>query len=310
MRNLLDSNKTPSEKYQAEDLDNNINSKYDGGLDDVGGSRPFNSKVIIVTGASSGIGKALALYFSSMGAKIVLAARNINPLKAVHKEIRQNGGESLIITTDVSKHHDCYYLIDKTLEVYGAIDILINNAGISMRASFLDVQVSVLEKLMNTNFWGAVYCTKYALPHLLESKGSLVAISSICGITPLPWRTGYAASKHALDGFMDTIRVEHLHSKLHVLTVHAGFTKSNIRNTALNYCGVEQKESPRNENKMMTSKAVAEAVGKAIRNQKRDIILTRNGKLISWLYKRAPSVADKIIYNEMAKEDGRPSIRS
>ena len=303
MRDLLDANRKQSDK-----IDHKPKSKYDGGLGDMVNSKPFNKKVIIITGASSGIGKALALNLSSKGGRIVLAARNIERLKRVHNEIKRNGGESIIIQTDVSKHHDCYYLIDKTLEAYGVIDILINNAGISMRASFLDVEINVLEKLMNTNFWGAVYCTKYALPHLLESTGSLVAISSICGIIPLPGRTGYATSKHALDGFMDTIRVEHLHSDLHVLTVHAGFTKSNIRNTALNYCGEEQRESPRNEDKMMTSEEVALAVSSAIKRKKEDIILTRDGKLISWLFKRIPRIADKIIYNEMKKEDHIPFL--
>ena len=115
MRDLLDSNMASSEKFKPEDRVDKSKTKYAKSENGLSGSMPFNNKVIIITGASSGIGKALALHFSSMGAKIVLAARNINPLKAVYKEIRQNGGESLIIPTDVCKHHDCYYLIDKTL---------------------------------------------------------------------------------------------------------------------------------------------------------------------------------------------------
>jgi dehydrogenase/reductase SDR family member 7B len=266
----------------------------------------FKDKVIIITGASSGIGKALAMQFSAAGGKIVLAARNLNRLQDVAKNIKTNGGKAIIVPTDVTNHRDCYHLIDKTLEVYGGIDIMLNNAGISMRAGFVEVNIDVLKRVMNTNFWGTVYCTKYALPHLLESKGSLVAISSICGITPLPGRTGYAASKHAISGFMDTIRLEHLTNSLHVLTVHAGFTASNIRNVALNQYGEEQKESPRNEDKMMSAEAVAKAVVKAIKLKKRDIILSRNGKFIIWLYKRLPRIADRLIYNEMEKEAGAP----
>jgi len=271
-----------------------------------GPSGHFLNKIVIITGASSGIGRALALHLSSMGARVVLAARGIVRLEAVASIIRERGGDAIVVQTDVTNHHDCYCLIDKTLETYGTVDILINNAGISMRANFSDVKIEVLERLMNTNFWGAVYCTKYALPHLIESRGSLVAISSVCGITALPGRTGYAASKHALDGFMDTIRVEQIKSDLHVLTVHPGFTASNIRNTALNQYGEEQKETPRDEDKMMTAEAVANEVGHAIRTQKRDIVLTTEGKLITWLYKRAPGLADKLIYNEMAKEDDKP----
>jgi short-subunit dehydrogenase len=291
---------------QKESLDGVHNRQYAPIAGNGTSNRLFLNKVVIITGASSGIGRAMAVYFSSAGARVVLAARSTAKLKTVAGEIKKNGGESLIVPTDVTKHHDCYHLIDKTLAVYGTIDILINNAGISMRASFLKVDIKVLERLMDTNFWGSVYCTKYALPHLLESKGSLVAISSICGITPLPGRTGYAASKHALDGFMDTIRVEHLHDDFHVLTVHPGFTTSNIRNIALDYRGVEQQESPRDEGKMMSAEAVANEVGEAIKSRQRDIILTLDGKLITWLYKGVPGLADRLLYNEMAKEDNSP----
>ena len=306
MKNLLD---FPKE----EDCDNKLTGSngLSGRKHKVSDSFPaspghFLNKVVIITGASSGIGKALALHLSSKGARVILAARGIDRLEAVASIISEHGGDAMVIPTDVTCHPDCYNLIDKTLETYGTIDILINNAGISMRANFLDVNVEVLERLMNTNFWGAVYCTKYALPHLIESRGSLVAISSVCGITALPGRTGYAASKHALDGFMDTIRVEQINSELHVLTVHPGFTCSNIRNTALNQYGEEQKETPRDEDKMMTAETVANEVSHAIRTQKRDIVLTTEGKLITWLYKRAPGLADKLIYNEMAKEDDNP----
>jgi NADP-dependent 3-hydroxy acid dehydrogenase YdfG len=305
MNELLYFNKGDSKKYLA-GLTQLPKLQKSPTIDEVNREGYFFSKVIIITGASSGIGRAMALHFSSKGARIVLAARNIGRLNEVAGIIKENGGKALIVPTDVTEHHDCYHLIDKTLEVYGTIDILINNAGISMRADFLDVDIDVLKRVMNTNFWGAVYCTRHALPHLIESKGSLVAISSICGITPLPGRTGYAASKHALDGFIDTIRVEQLQSQLHVLSVHAGFTASNIRNTALNRYGKEQKETPRNEEKMMSAEAVAQEVGKAIKSQKRDIVLTRDGILITWLYKRLPGLADKLIYNEMAKEDKSP----
>lgn len=305
MKDLLDFN-TKSKKSRTEASNGSPEYQYAHTDNGSQSSGQFFNKVVVITGASSGIGKAMALYFSSEGARVVLAARNEGRLKTVAGEIKKNGGESLIIPTDVTKHHDCYYLVDKTLEVYGTIDILINNAGISMRASFLKVDINVLERLMDTNFWGAVYCTKYALPHLLESKGSLVAISSVCGITPLPGRTGYAASKHALDGFIDTIRVEHLQDDLHVLTVHPGFTTSNIRNTALDHRGDEQQETPRDEDKMMSAESVAREVGKAIKKQKRDIVLTRDGKLITWLFKRLPGLADKILYNEMSKEENSP----
>lgn len=305
MKELIDSNKKELRKSpkglshfpEQKETDKNKNLESKGF---------FGGKVIIITGASSGIGRAMAINFASKGANVVLAARKLDKLNKVGDIIASFGGNALILPTDVSVHRDCYFLIDKTLEKYGRIDILINNAGISMRANFLDVDIDVLQRVMNTNFWGTVYCTRHALRHLIESKGSLVSISSICGITPLPGRTGYAASKHALDGFIDTIRVEQIPNKLHVLSVHAGFTASNIRNTALNQYGNEQRETPRNEEKMMSAEAVANEVAKALTKRKRDITLTRDGKLIVWLYKRLPAVADKILYQEMAKEVNSP----
>ena len=175
-----------------------------------------------------------------------------------------------------------------------------------MRANFLDVDLDVLKRLMDTNFWGTVYCTKYALPNLLKSKGSIVGISSICGITPLPGRTGYAASKHALDGFLETIRVENIDKGLHVMLVHPGFTTSNIRNVALNRYGLPQVETPLEEDKLMPAERVAKEVAVGITSNKREITLTTEGKLITWLYKTMPATAERLIYNEMKKEVNSP----
>jgi len=266
----------------------------------------FENKISIVTGASSGIGKAIAIELAHHGAKVILSSRNRNRLEQVAHTIRMNGDYAEVHEADVTYFESCESLINKTIEKYGRIDLLVNNAGISMRANFLDVKIEVLKRLMDTNFWGTVYCTKLALAELIKNKGSLISISSICGITPLPGRTGYAASKHALDGFIDTIRVENLDNNLHVLSVHPGFTTSNIRNVALNKDGEEQGETPRDEDKMMSAAKVATEVVKAIQNHKRDITLTSEGKLITWIYKTMPSIADKILYNEMKKEEGSP----
>ena len=179
----------------------------------------FRDKVVIVTGASSGIGKALGGVFSEAGAKVVLAARNPEKLQAVADALP---GESLAVPTDVSDEAACKRLIDKTLEQFGRIDVLINNAGISMRALFRDLDLAVFRQVMDINFWGTVYCTKYALPHILKSKGSIVGISSVAGYRGLPGRTGYSSSKFAMHGLLETLRTEHLKEKLHVLVVCPG----------------------------------------------------------------------------------------
>lgn len=266
----------------------------------------MKDKVVIITGASSGIGEACAIVFAEKGAKVVLAARNKEKLVGVLNELQRKGAAVLAVTCDVSIEADCKKLIEETLNVYGRIDVLINNAGLSMRALFADLDLKVLHQLMNTNFWGTVYCTKYALPSLLQNHGSVVGISSIAGKKGLPGRTGYAASKFAMEGFLETLRTENLKNGLHVLVACPGFTSTSIRSTALSASGTVQGESPRDEAKMMQPSEVAEAIYHAVIKRKRDLILTTNGKLTVWLNKFFPGMMDKVVYNHMAKEPGSP----
>jgi len=193
----------------------------------------MKDKVIIITGASSGIGKALACECAGRGARLVLAARNIDKLNEVGEELKKKGADLLLVQTDVSVEEQCKNLINQAIGKYGRIDILINNAGISMRATFEELDLNVIRRLMDTNFWGTVYCSKYAMPALLESKGSLIGVSSVAGFRGLPGRSGYSASKFAMQGLMEVIRTETLKKGLHVLVVCPGFTASNIRFTAL-----------------------------------------------------------------------------
>jgi len=268
--------------------------------------KKFNNKVVIITGASSGSGQACAFEFADNGALVVLAARRENELKKVEAEIKKRGGEAYSVKTDVKNIEDCKNLVDKTVEKYGKIDVLINNAGISMRATFEDLDLSVIKEVMDTNFYSSVYCTKFALPYLLKQKGTLIGISSISGLTPIPGRTGYCASKFALDGFLNTLRLETIKKGLNVLVVHPNFTSSNIRMSALNKLGIPQKETPRDEDKMMTAKKVAQIIAKATLKRKRYLILTQQGQLIVWLHKIFPSMTDRIILHEMAKEPDSP----
>ena len=266
----------------------------------------FSGKVVIVTGASSGIGKACALAFAKAGADVVLAARSEPELKKVSEEISSPGVKSLCVATDVSKESDCKNLIDTAVKNFGRADVLVNSAGISMRALLQDVQFDVLRRVMEINFWGTVYCTKFALPHLLQSKGSIVCVSSIAGKTGLPGRTGYSSSKFAMEGFLQTVRIENLKKGLHVLVACPGFTASNIRNAALNASGEKQGESPRDENKMMQPDAVAEKILHAVTKRKRDLVLTSEGKITVLLAKFFPSLLDNLVYNRMAKEKDSP----
>ncbi len=265
----------------------------------------MENKVVIITGASSGIGKALAMDFASKKAKLVLAARRLELLEELKQQLPNT--EVIIQQTDVSKESDCKALIEKAVERFGKIDILINNAGISMRANFDQVELDVLHKLMDVNFWGTVYCSKYALPHLVKAKGSLVGIISIAGYVGLPGRTGYAASKFAVRGFLDTIRIENLHNDLHVLVAAPGFTASDVRKSALVADGRNQGETPRNEDKMMSAEECAHHIVTAIEKRKRHLVLTwLEGKLTVFLGKFWPALLDKLTFKHMSKEPDSP----
>ncbi|MDT8309513.1 MAG: SDR family oxidoreductase [Bacteroidales bacterium] len=263
-------------------------------------------KVYIVTGASSGIGEAIALRAAEKGAKVVLAARSYDRLQEVIKIIKSKGGDAFCIKCDVSVEEDCKLLIEATIAKYGRIDVLINNAGISMRAKFEAVQLEVLQKIMDVNYWGTVYCTKYALPHLIASKGSVVGMSSIAGFKGLPGRTGYSASKFAMQGFLEAIRVEYLYDDLHVLIVCPGFTNTNIRKAALLYNGKPQGISPRKEKSLMSADSVALKTLKAIRQRRRLLILTLLGKATIAIQRFIPIKLDRMVYRQMAKEPDSP----
>lgn len=263
----------------------------------------FSGKVIVITGASSGIGLASARLFASYGARLVLAARRQELLENL---FAGRDGEVLCVRADVSVEEDCRNLIWQAVQRFGRIDILINNAGISMRALFRDLDLSVIKSLMDVNYWGTVYCTKYALPYLLASHGSVVGVISTAGFTGLPGRTGYSSSKYAVRGFLDTLRIEHLYDGLHVMVFAPGFTASNVRNAALTADGTPQGITPRDEGKMMSAAKCAEYLAKGLAHRRREIVLTATGRLAVLAHNLFPSLSDRLEFNYMAKEPGSP----
>jgi len=265
----------------------------------------YRDKVIIITGASSGIGLAATRMFASKGAKLCLGSRSIDKLNSIAAELLPDD-MILCVKTDVTIEDDCRNLIEKCVEKFGKIDILINNAGVSMRANFIDTDLSVISKVMDTNFWGTVYCTKYALPHLLKTQGSLVGVISIAGYAGLPARTGYSSSKFAVRGFLDSLRIEHMFDKLHVLVFAPGFTKSNIRENALLADGSTQGKTPRNEDKMMTAEKTVKFLDKGLRRRRNKMILTGAGRTLIFLNTIISRIADRMEFNYMAKEEDSP----
>ena len=266
----------------------------------------MKGKVVIITGGSSGIGKALAIVFGQKGASVVITGRNKEDIDKVVNELGVLGISIFGIQTDVSIEGHNQSMAAEVIKRYGRIDILINNAGISMRSLFADVEMAVVRKVMDINFYGALYATKYCLPEIIKNKGTVIGVSSIAGYRGLPGRAGYSASKFALNGFLEVLRTELLNTGVHVLTACPGFTASNIRKRSLTKDGTAQGESPRAEGKMMTAEECALHIYKATLKRKKILILTRQGKLTVLLNKWFPVWMDRIVYKIMAKEENSP----
>lgn len=256
----------------------------------------FQNKTIVLTGASAGIGKGLAIALARQGSNLVLAARNQAALEETAALCAKQGGQAIAVPTDVTQPQACQQLVEDAIVSFGQIDYLINNAGVTMLNRFDQVSdLSVFEQVMQVNYLGAVYCTYYALPHLKRSQGLLVAISSLCGKTAVPTRTGYVASKHAMQGFFDTLRIELRGSGADVLVVSPGFVATGIRERAL--AGNEQllRQSPRDENQdMMSVDACVRQIVGAMERRKRDHIMTLKGKAIPWAKLIAPGLVDRL----------------
>jgi short-subunit dehydrogenase len=266
----------------------------------------MKDKVVVITGASSGIGQALAFAFGGAGAYIVICGRNREALHETSTALTTAGIVNLAVQADVVSETDMQRLMADALARFGRIDVLINNAGITMRSLVIDTDPNVIRRVMDINFMGTVNATRYALPHVLATKGSVVGISSIAGYRGLPVRSGYSASKFAMNGYLEALRTEMLHTGVHVLTASPGFTASNIRFSAIDGQGQTTGETVREEEKMMSADECAGHILRAVQQRKREIVLTGQGKLTVLLNKWMPGLMDKLVYNTLAKEKDSP----
>jgi short-subunit dehydrogenase len=260
-------------------------------------SGELRDKVTIVTGASTGIGRALALELAGAGAKLVLAARDEAALARVAAECAARGARALVRRTDVTRAADCAALVDLAVGELGRLDVLVNNAGMSMSARFDALaDLSVFEQLMQVNFLGAARLTQLALPHLVASRGRLVAVASVAGVAGVPTRTGYAASKHALVGFCDSLRIELAGSGVTVTVVVPDFVQSEIRERAFGPDGkpLGRGNSPVQEQAVMSAETCARLVSRAIARRDRQALLSRRVRLGLWLRLLAPALTDRI----------------
>jgi len=256
----------------------------------------FRGKSVVVTGASSGIGEALAVRLARRGARLTLAARNEVELARVAKRCVEAGGEATAIATDVADPESCRRMVERAVATYGGVDALVNNAGMTMLARFEEVtDLSVFERVMAVNYLGAVYATHFALPHVKRARGLLVAVSSLSGKFGAPTRSAYAASKHAMQGFFDTLRIELAPARVDVLVVSPGFIATDIRAKALGGDGKPLGASPRDESRgTLGVDDCAAAIEAAMVARKRDVIIPARDGIARWVQLVAPSLVDRV----------------
>jgi short-subunit dehydrogenase len=262
----------------------------------------FNGKTIIITGASSGIGKELALRLSEQKTKLVLAARTEKKLFETAEICKINGSSVLTVKADVSEKKECKNIVDRTLEKFGGIDILINNAGISMWSEFEQVtNLEAMEQILKINFFGSMYMTHYALPHLLRSKGQIVGISSLTGKTGVPTRSVYAASKHAMAGFFDSLRIELKEKGVAVTMIYPGFVATEVRERAFDGSGKLLGKSPVKEKEIMTVQEAVRLMLPVIEKRKRELVMTTRARIGMWVKLIAPEMTDNIALKAIRK---------
>jgi len=254
----------------------------------------FRDKVFIVTGASSGIGRALTLLLVSMGARVVAVARSADKLETLKGEA--NSPHLITMIGDVTIEADCKRAVDRCIPAFGRLDGLIHNAGISMRATAEEADMKVVEALMATNFYSMVYLYKNAIHLLRQTHGHLVGVSSMMGLFSTHLRSAYCASKHALQGYLDSIRLENVEAGVHVMTVIPGFVRTNITKNALNAAGDVRGEDSTNTEAGLEPEEVAMAILDGIARRKRDVVASRPKEKVGlFLSKFAPKVLDKIL---------------
>jgi short-subunit dehydrogenase len=267
----------------------------------------FRGQVAIITGASSGIGRALALQLAGQGAKVVLAARRAELLEEIAATCRQAGGEALAVPTDVSDESQCKALVEKAATAFGRVDLLVNNAGLAVIARLEDYSdLDLFKHTMDVNFYGAVYSTYYTLPHLINSRGRIVAISSLGGKAPVPYNSPYVASKFAMHGFFDSLRIEMMKYGVSVTIVCPYWVETGFHEAQLDQNGRPRGAPGRAiySKKTMTAEQCASIILRAASGRRREVLMSP-GRLATWLKLVAPAFLDWLAVNVILK----PAVR-
>ncbi len=262
----------------------------------------YTDKVIVITGAASGIGAAISEAFAQKGGKIALLDFDASSLEQFHNKMKNDYANVFSHCCDVSNQDECIEAIKSVIIHWGRVDVLVNNAGITQRGSFLKTDIAVFKRVMDVNFFGSLYCTKEALPQIIKNKGAIIVIESVAGVTPLPGRTGYCASKHALHGMFSTLRTELRETGVHVMNVCPGFIRTNLQTRALGTDG-SIADTPRSTiGKDATPQMVATQVLKGLGKRKNILAMTLAGKFAYWLNRIWPALFERIIEKQINKE--------
>lgn len=265
-------------------------------------SQAFAGASVVLTGASTGIGRAMALQLAAAGARQVLAARDAVALEVVAETCRSRGAAAKAVATDVGDQEQCRRLVERAVELHGGVDLLVNNAGRTLWSRFDELEtLEPFHELMRVNYFGSVYCTHYALPYLKTSGGRPVAVSSLTGKTGVPTRSGYAASKHAMAGFFDSLRIELAGSGVSVTVAYPDFVATETRRNAFGPDGLPLGESPVQEGRVMSAERCAELILRAAAARRREIIPSLRGRLGQWLKLVSPGLVDRIARRAIAR---------
>jgi NAD(P)-dependent dehydrogenase (short-subunit alcohol dehydrogenase family) len=262
----------------------------------------FAGKVIAITGASEGIGAELARQLAGKGVWLALAARSMEKLEAVAEDCRARGAEAFAQRCDVTSEADCRDFIEAAVRKYDSLDILFNNAGVSGHALFEEVDdFSWYEQMMRVNYFGSLYCTRYAVPHLKRRRGQIVAISSLAGRVGVPGRTAYSPTKAAQALFFEALRLE-LKDVVDITVVYPGVVKTDIRLHGYGPDGQPAGYSGLKEDKAMPVEECVRQILSATHARKRQLVMTLQARIGLWLQLIAPKLVDNMVLNAVKKE--------
>jgi NAD(P)-dependent dehydrogenase (short-subunit alcohol dehydrogenase family) len=264
--------------------------------------RSFAGRTVLVTGAGGGLGRVVALRFAQAGARIAALDKDAAGVAGLRAEIESRGGQCLALPCDITDAQACAQAVAATVRRFGTLDVLVNNAGISQRSGFAATDLAVIRRVMDVNFYGAVYCTKAALAHLVAARGLIVAVSSVAGYTPLIARTGYAASKHAMHGFFASLRAELAPAGVDVMMVCPSFIATRIDRNALGGDGQPVRHAQVTIGEPLSPDAVAERILAGAERSRRLLLVGRTAWQAWWVSRLAPRLYEKLMARRLGGE--------